>query len=122
MNKILLSLMVVLLCTFCPCNGFMLTGQLKVRDVLHFTKTGTTSPRLSNRTSTKDIQSLSAKKSNQPNDKEKTGNETKKKLDPLELFILFMTPWRNPNSIFIYMLIILNILGKMNESAPTTTL
>ena len=44
--------------------------------------------------------------------------EEKKKqvVDPLELFILFMTPWRNPNSIFLYMLIILNILGRMQES------
>lgn len=45
------------------------------------------------------------------------GEEEKKQVvDPLELFILFMTPWRNPNSIFLYMLIIINILGRMQES------
>mmetsp|Transcript_17538 Transcript_17538/g.25955 ORF Transcript_17538/g.25955 Transcript_17538/m.25955 type:complete len:121 (-) Transcript_17538:1257-1619(-) len=38
--------------------------------------------------------------------------------DPLELFILFMTPWRNPNSIFLYMLIILIVLGNMNATPP----
>ena len=42
--------------------------------------------------------------------------EKKQVVDPLELFILFMTPWRNPNSIFIYMLLIINILGRMQES------
>ena len=44
------------------------------------------------------------------------GEEKKQVVDPLELFILFMTPWRNPNSIFLYMLIIINILGRMQES------
>ena len=28
----------------------------------------------------------------------------------------FLTPWRNPNSIFLYMLIILTVLGKYNEA------
>lgn len=45
-----------------------------------------------------------------------TEEEKKQVVDPLELFILFMTPWRNPNSIFLYMLIIINILGRMQES------
>mmetsp|Transcript_9194 Transcript_9194/g.11344 ORF Transcript_9194/g.11344 Transcript_9194/m.11344 type:complete len:117 (+) Transcript_9194:175-525(+) len=50
--------------------------------------------------------------------KGKSENDTseKKKLDPVELFFAFMTPWRNPNSIFIYMLIILNILGNMKDN------
>ena len=58
---------------------------------------------------------LTAKK---PNKKSGGGAEEEKKqvVDPLELFILFMTPWRNPNSIFLYMLIIINILGRMQES------
>ena len=30
----------------------------------------------------------------------------------------FLTPWRNPNSIFLYMLIILTVLGKYNEANP----
>ena len=54
---------------------------------------------------------FAAKKPNKSTEEEK-----KQVVDPLELFILFMTPWRNPNSIFLYMLIILNILGRMQES------
>lgn len=51
-----------------------------------------------------------------PNKGSGTEEEKKQVVDPLELFILFMTPWRNPNSIFLYMLIIINILGRMQES------
>eukprot|EP00562_Extubocellulus_spinifer_P029837 CAMPEP_0178706978 /NCGR_PEP_ID=MMETSP0699-20121125/15727_1 /TAXON_ID=265572 /ORGANISM="Extubocellulus spinifer, Strain CCMP396" /LENGTH=116 /DNA_ID=CAMNT_0020354879 /DNA_START=107 /DNA_END=457 /DNA_ORIENTATION=- len=60
--------------------------------------------------------SLSAKKGKTSS--ETDGDGKQKVVDPLELFILFMTPWRNPNSIFVYMLIILNVLGKMNEVPP----
>lgn len=31
------------------------------------------------------------------------------------ILISFLIPWRNPNSIFLYMLIIVSVLGKMNE-------
>ena len=31
------------------------------------------------------------------------------------IILLFLTPWRNPNSIFLYMLVIVSVLGKMNE-------
>ena len=51
-----------------------------------------------------------------PKGSEAKEGEKKQVVDPLELFILFMTPWRNPNSIFIYMLLIINILGRMQES------
>ena len=57
---------------------------------------------------------FAAKKPNKSGDG--TKEEKKQVVDPLELFILFMTPWRNPNSIFLYMLIIINILGRMQES------
>jgi hypothetical protein len=33
----------------------------------------------------------------------------------LGLVLLFMTPWRNPNSIFVYMFGILYVLGKYGE-------
>ena len=33
----------------------------------------------------------------------------------LGLVLLFMTPWRNPNSIFVYMFLILYGLGKYGE-------
>jgi len=36
--------------------------------------------------------------------------------DPLELLLLYMTPWKNPNSIFVYMIIILFLLGKYSEA------
>lgn len=36
--------------------------------------------------------------------------------DPVELLKLYMTPWRNPNSIFVYFLFILIALGKYNET------
>eukprot|EP00977_Amphora_coffeiformis_P008490 scaffold1923_cov160-Amphora_coffeaeformis.AAC.2 len=36
--------------------------------------------------------------------------------DPLQLFLVYMTPWRNPNSIFVYLLIILYALGKYSEA------
>ena len=32
------------------------------------------------------------------------------------LFLLYMTPWKNPNSIFVYMLLTLIGLGKYSES------
>lgn len=34
------------------------------------------------------------------------------------LFLVYMTPWRNPNSIFVYMLLTLIALGKYSESHP----
>ena len=43
-----------------------------------------------------------------------TGNDAKADLDWGKIIVAFLTPWRNPNSIFLYMLIILNILGNMN--------
>ena len=43
-----------------------------------------------------------------------TGNNAKADLDWGKIIVAFLTPWRNPNSIFLYMLIILNILGNMN--------
>ena len=34
----------------------------------------------------------------------------------LQLVLLYMTPWRNPNSIFVYLFLILYVLGKMSEA------
>ena len=31
------------------------------------------------------------------------------------ILLSFLIPWRNPNSIFLYLLIIVSVLGKMNE-------
>jgi len=35
-----------------------------------------------------------------------------KMTDPLQLFFVYMTPWKNPNSIFVYLFIALYALGK----------
>ena len=52
---------------------------------------------------------LAAKKKDNSDDKESMS-------DPLQLLLLYMTPWKNPNSIFVYMLAILYALGKYSES------
>ena len=45
-----------------------------------------------------------------------TGNNAQTDIDWPTVIIAFLTPWRNPNSIFLYMLLILNILGTINEA------
>ena len=43
--------------------------------------------------------------------------EEKKKMEwGLDLFLVYMTPWRNPNSIFVYLLLLLYSLGKYSET------
>lgn len=42
--------------------------------------------------------------------------EERVKKSPLELVLVYMTPWRNPNSIFVYMFMILYALGKYSEA------
>ncbi|KAG7342190.1 hypothetical protein IV203_007282 [Nitzschia inconspicua] len=48
--------------------------------------------------------------------KKKPVEQEKEKTNALGLFILYMTPWRNPNSIFVYMLLLLYALGKYSEA------
>ena len=38
--------------------------------------------------------------------------------DPVKMFLAFANPTRNPNSIFVYMLMTLYALGKYSESHP----
>ena len=40
----------------------------------------------------------------------------KEKREGLDLFFLYMTPWRNPNSLFVYIFVILYCLGKYSEA------
>jgi hypothetical protein len=40
----------------------------------------------------------------------------KEKVTGLALVLLFLTPWKNPNSIFLYFILIINILAKFNET------
>jgi hypothetical protein len=42
--------------------------------------------------------------------------EREKASSGLDLFLLYMTPWRNPNSIFVYFILIINILAKVREA------
>ena len=39
-----------------------------------------------------------------------------KQTNPLELLITYMTPWRNPNSIFVYLFLGVYLLGKYSEA------
>jgi hypothetical protein len=48
--------------------------------------------------------------------KEEKKTETRQVTDPLELLILYATPWRNPNSIFVYLFVVLYVLGKYSEA------
>lgn len=42
--------------------------------------------------------------------------QEKEKVTGLNMVLLYMTPWKNPNSIFVYMFGILYALGKYSES------
>ena len=56
---------------------------------------------------------LEAKKS-----KKSPGGEEKKTPSPMTLLVAYMTPWRNPNSLFVYMLLTVYALGKYSEAHP----
>jgi hypothetical protein len=57
---------------------------------------------------------LSAYKRNKKNStKGKTEEEPEKKPN---LVLAYLTPWRNPNSIFVYLFLIVYILGSMSEA------
>ena len=56
---------------------------------------------------------LEAKKNTK---KSPAGSEEKESPSALTMLIAYMTPWRNPNSIFVYMLLTLYALGKYSES------
>jgi hypothetical protein len=49
--------------------------------------------------------------------KKKSNDDEDLKENPrgFDLFLIFMTPWRNPNSIFVYMFLILYGLGTWKE-------
>mmetsp|Transcript_17802 Transcript_17802/g.43961 ORF Transcript_17802/g.43961 Transcript_17802/m.43961 type:complete len:121 (+) Transcript_17802:1460-1822(+) len=42
--------------------------------------------------------------------------EEKEQTPPLKLLIAYMTPWRNPNSIFVYLFLLVYILGSYSEA------
>ena len=52
-----------------------------------------------------------------PAKKDTTSNVVRTKIDnPVELVLLYMTPWKNPNSIFVYLFLAVFLLGKYSES------
>ena len=48
--------------------------------------------------------------------KNQNDEETSEKNSPIQLFFIYMNPFYNPNSIFVYMFAILYCLGKYSES------
>jgi len=63
------------------------------------------------------LQAIQKKKTN--NDSKTKKKPTSKKesvTDSLQLLLAYATPWRNPNSIFVYMLLTLYILGSIEEA------
>ena len=62
--------------------------------------------------------SLSTLSSTELDAKKKKGEEEplREKKNALELVILYMTPWRNPNSIFVYLFAGVYFLGKYSEA------
>lgn len=60
---------------------------------------------------------LSAKKKK---NNEREIQEKIKMTDPVQLLLLYMTPWKNPNSIFVYLFALLYALGKISEARMDT--
>mmetsp|Transcript_28827 Transcript_28827/g.40539 ORF Transcript_28827/g.40539 Transcript_28827/m.40539 type:complete len:117 (+) Transcript_28827:134-484(+) len=58
---------------------------------------------------------LEAKKSSKKADVSDP-KERKKSSSAIELFFLYMNPLRNPNSIFVYFILIINVLAKIKEN------
>jgi hypothetical protein len=48
--------------------------------------------------------------------KQKKPVEPPKEVDGLRMLLAYATPWRNPNSIFVYMILILYLLGTYSEA------
>lgn len=112
--KYLFLILALLLITFESCSCFIVQNLGSFKSIASrsqaFTKSGITANSLKHSNSAL----LAKKKGKEVGEASASGD--KKKLDPLELILLFMTPWRNPNSIFVYMFLILYVLGKMNET------
>jgi hypothetical protein len=64
-------------------------------------------------TVTQSTTSLSLRKKNTPEIKKE---DVRKQVWDWKLVLVYMTPWKNPNSIFVYMFALLYALGKYSES------
>lgn len=117
MNKLILS--VFWLCSiFWSADAFLAGGRMLVRqDNLR----SPTRPSTTTSTSTTNIPPslvplLQAAKKQTPPTTNKQKRETVQITDPLELLVLYLTPWKNPNSIFVYLFALLYILGTISEA------
>jgi len=62
--------------------------------------------------SSSSLMATKKKKNDESKEREKIEN-------PVELLLLYMTPWKNPNSIFVYLFLVVYCLGKYSESQAT---
>lgn len=73
-------------------------------------------PSFGARPTTRDEEPTTVRLSASKENKNGGGGGEKQKLDVAKLIVVFLTPWKNPNSIFLYMFLILDLLGKYNEA------
>ena len=120
-RRMLLPILCILLISICKIESFEVARQVKSpfqqqqqqqqqRPSSTFSVLTCTSPKLPVQSSSCSLIVLDAKK-------KKIVEEEEEREQPrgLGLVLLFMTPWRNPNSIFVYMLVIVYGLGKYSE-------
>ena len=120
-RRMLLPILCILLISICKIESFEVARQVKSpfqqqqqqqqqRPSSTFSVLTCTSQKLPVQSSSCSLIVLDAKK-------KKIVEEEEEREQPrgLGLVLLFMTPWRNPNSIFVYMLLIVYGLGKYSE-------
>ena len=120
-RRMLLPILCILLISICKIESFEVARQVKSpfqqqqqqqqqRPSSTFSVLTCTSQKLLVQSSSCSLIVLDAKK-------KKIVEEEEEREQPrgLGLVLLFMTPWRNPNSIFVYMLVIVYGLGKYSE-------
>ena len=118
-RHMLLPILCILLISICKIESFEVARQVKSpfqqqqqqqRPSSTFSVLTCTSQKLLVQSSSCSLIVLDAKK-------KKIVEEEEEREQPrgLGLVLLFMTPWRNPNSIFVYMLVIVYGLGKYSE-------
>ncbi|OEU22655.1 hypothetical protein FRACYDRAFT_232813 [Fragilariopsis cylindrus CCMP1102] len=121
-RRMLLPILCILLISICKIESFEVARQVKSpfqqqqqqqqqqRPPSTFSVLTCTSQKLLVQSSSCSLIVLDAKK-------KKIVEEEEEREQPrgLGLVLLFMTPWRNPNSIFVYMFLILYGLGKYGE-------
>ena len=116
-RRMLLPILCILLISICKIESFEVARQVKSpfqqqqqRPSSTFSVLTCTSPKLPVQSSSCSLIVLDAKK-------KKIVEEEEEREQPrgLGLVLLFMTPWRNPNSIFVYMLLIVYGLGTYSE-------